>query len=156
MTIMLIILSMSFLPFFCKPPLPKITYGEFPFQLQYEVKGEQFFVEDTLICEYYINMNEGNGKSVQLKQRWMNDKSQYYIHTLYKIDDETIIQYISPGGKYFMGEPHEKGDFTKPLIRIVNTKTWHSFEPQNGELLEKYEFKVLNYECAKPIQNSFP
>ena len=34
------------------PPKPKITYGEFPFRLTYELDGEIKVIEDTVICEF--------------------------------------------------------------------------------------------------------
>ena len=34
------------------PPMPEITYGEFPFRLVYELNGEQIVIEDIIICEF--------------------------------------------------------------------------------------------------------
>lgn len=34
------------------PPIPEITYGEFPFRLEYEKNGERFIIEDTIIAEF--------------------------------------------------------------------------------------------------------
>jgi len=34
------------------PPEPEITYGEFPFRLEYEIDGERFVIEDVVIVEF--------------------------------------------------------------------------------------------------------
>ena len=31
---------------------PEITYGEFPFYVEYEKNGERYIIEDTIICEF--------------------------------------------------------------------------------------------------------
>lgn len=52
------------------PPRPEITYGEFPFSLEYEINGHRKVIEDTLIGEYDgIGMNEGIGKYRKWKWR---------------------------------------------------------------------------------------
>ena len=43
--------------------MPEIRYGEFPFRLEYEINGERFVIEDTVICEFDgIGWNEAQGK----------------------------------------------------------------------------------------------
>ncbi|MCQ4936305.1 hypothetical protein [Anaerotignum propionicum] len=50
------------------PPVPKITHGEFPFRLEFEIDGKTVVVEDTLICEYDgVGMDEGRGNFVNGK-----------------------------------------------------------------------------------------
>ena len=34
------------------PPTPEITYGEFPFRLEYRIADEVYVVEDVIVCEY--------------------------------------------------------------------------------------------------------
>ncbi|WP_350339123.1 hypothetical protein [Paenibacillus polymyxa] len=34
------------------PSRPEITYGKFPFRLEYEINGQRKVIQDTLICEY--------------------------------------------------------------------------------------------------------
>lgn len=33
-------------------PPPQITTGEFPFVVEYEMNGETFVIEDTVVCEF--------------------------------------------------------------------------------------------------------
>jgi hypothetical protein len=50
------------------PPLPEIRYGEFPFRLEYEINGERFIMEDTVVCEFDgIGVDGGRGKYLKWK-----------------------------------------------------------------------------------------
>ncbi|MBP3337741.1 MAG: hypothetical protein J6L59_04985 [Clostridia bacterium] len=134
--------------------LPKISKGEFSFRIEYEINGEIKILEDTMICEYYIQRDEGVGKSLMLKHEWLKDKNKYYVHTLCGLDDDTIIQYISPSANFWMGEDVENYDITIPNIDIVNTKTWERHRLITSELKE-FGLNIINYECDPPIKNSF-
>lgn len=135
--------------------MPKITSGEFSFRLEYEVNGERMLIEDTLICKYYIQLDEAHGKSVRLKTEWKNDKNKYYKHTLHKIDDIMLIQYSAPQARYWMGEVTADYDLTIPEIDLVNTQTWHREKLTAEEWLQNYGFRILCYQCDPPIQNTF-
>ena len=45
------------------PPEPEVTYGEFPFEIVYEIDGEIFTINDVYVCEYRgIALSEASGK----------------------------------------------------------------------------------------------
>lgn len=46
------IVSGAFVIFYPKPPKPAIEYAEVPFELTYEVNGEEKVIADTIICEF--------------------------------------------------------------------------------------------------------
>ena len=55
------------------PPTPKTTYGEFPFRIVYEIGGERYVIEDTLICEYAGRNKEGyTGKELKWSGRLLS------------------------------------------------------------------------------------
>ena len=68
------------------------------------------------------------------------------------MNDETIIQYVSPGAEYFMGETDEILDLSYPPINIVNKCTWKREKLDSNSLLTRYGFKVLSYQCDQPIK----
>ena len=44
-------------------PTPRVTHGEFPFELVYEINGEEVRVTDVYVCEFEgIGGNENIGK----------------------------------------------------------------------------------------------
>ena len=62
------------------PPIPINKYGEYPFRIVFEHKGETHTIEDVLICEYDgIAYNEGWGKYVKWRYRLMNDTAEFYM-----------------------------------------------------------------------------
>ena len=46
------------------PPLPEITYGEFPFRLEYELNEKLHVIEDTLIVEFDGFWNERRHREI--------------------------------------------------------------------------------------------
>lgn len=44
---------------FDRPSKPEVTYGEFPFELVYEYNGEQFTINETIVCEYEGTFRSG-------------------------------------------------------------------------------------------------
>ena len=55
------------------PPTPKNTYGEFPFHLVYEIDGEQFTVDDVLVCEFVgRGADEASGKYLKWDMRLLS------------------------------------------------------------------------------------
>lgn len=55
------------------PPAPKITHGEFPFHLVYEVDGNKYTIDDTIICDYVgTYADEGHGKYIEWKENLAN------------------------------------------------------------------------------------
>ena len=75
----LVFLVVSMLPLFIisigapAPPAPEITYGEFPFRLEYEIEGERFVIEDTLIAEFDKSIR-GNA-TTRARRIWNRSKS---------------------------------------------------------------------------------
>ncbi len=76
------------------PPRPEITYGEFPFRLEYEINGERKVIQDTLICKFDgFGSDEGRGKYRKWKTRLASGNERL---TLLKVD-ETMEIYYSGG-----------------------------------------------------------
>lgn len=59
-------------PFFAlispKIPEPEITYGEFPFRIEYELDGQINIIENTVIAEF--NGCEFSAGSMKRERRW--------------------------------------------------------------------------------------
>ena len=148
---------------------PQITYGEFPFYVEYEMGGERHIIEDTIICEFsgivhslgiskvrtwdmslksgneirYIFFSEENTPSV-LKPKRMN------------VETELWLDYGSPA--YYMG------DSTGTGASFEYRETWKISEMAtntedtrlNQKELEKYfGIKIIRFEFSEPIRNEF-
>jgi len=136
------------------PPRPEITYGEFPFRIEYEKNGELVIVEDTIICKFDgVNINMGgNGKTLKWKSYFASGReslrSSYAVLT---VDDANQIYFSLGGADYYLGVEGVYFGFNAwqtggmPSIRHI--------EPD--ELFHTYGIKLISYEFSQPIVNTF-
>lgn len=154
---------------------PTIESGEFPFRVVYEMNGEKYIIEDTVICTYsgldYSALfpgkprtwkaclkNRGKENIILLKEENVNS-----ILKKNRINDEIRVVLHYGMGEYYMGDPNVKywihgkphicyGEkYTKPPRTIYYESTKLS-EKQ----LEKYfGIKIIEFEFSKPIKNTF-
>lgn len=146
------------------PPKPKITYGEFPISVTYEVDGETKVVEDTVICEFDgIEMRGGAGKYRKWKSRL---KSGNESLTLLLVEQEGLtVKIITFYGlpNYYMGDFEQSKEAYERVM--ADDRYLHYIQWENGvqtgrsipkeEVWEKYRLKVVSWEYSPPITNSF-
>ncbi|PPA80809.1 hypothetical protein C4A76_25240 [Brevibacillus laterosporus] len=151
----MIFFGSSLLP---NPPRPEITYGEFPFRLEYEIKGKRIVIQDTLICEYDgIGINEGQGKYREWKEHLASGKQQIL---LLKIDDSKEIYYDPGPAQYYMGDMHEGVTYIHGFPDARYFKKYADGNTRDGiipadELLTKYNIKLKSWDYTQPIKNNF-
>ncbi|WRS28606.1 hypothetical protein U6B65_05615 [Oscillospiraceae bacterium MB08-C2-2] len=138
------------------PPSPKITYGEFPFHLVYEIDGMQVIVEDSLICEYNgIGMDEGRGKFRQWKKYLASGNERI---SLLRVNDYKEIYYDPGPDWYYMGDVDETNyDHAFPNASYIEEdgQITRRGEISEKELVEQYNIKLLGWEPSPPIENIF-
>ena len=139
------------------PPEPEITYAEFDFRLDYEVDGKPQTYEDVLVCEYTgyeVNWGLGKIRTWNDYNKSTGDDSKIYLHQL----DET--KYITLGigtAEYFMDDPDVDYVPDNPYISVYNSATGYYLGGTQEEiaLLEGCGFKVLDWYCDPPIENTY-
>ena len=134
-----------------KPPQPQITYGEFPFELEYEIDGQIIKVEDVVVCKYDGVGFGDNGKFLKWK-KWILSTNE---EDLLLLSDGNIKVYCTVGNAdYYMGENQEKKQvYPKVFIRkYENSLITSSADPLE---LAKYNIKILRYAFSDPIENIF-
>ena len=143
------------------PPKPNITYGEFPFSLVYELNGEEKVVEDTLIGEYDGITRIGGP----------TNKSRSWIHsfmsgdkliTLLRIDETDVIHYpfLTNTVGYYMGDNKYGPQGFSSCAYRHNSEEDPNYNRDGyyispDELLNKYGIKIISWEIAPPIENTF-
>ena len=144
----LLMLGVSFLE--PNPPKPAITYGEFPFSVEYRIGDEIFVVNDVVICEYDgIGWNEGIGKHYKWRQKLKNSTGENVLI----IEDGELCIYINVGGAdYYMNDPNYMGAI--PFIPNIYPVGESNYRSQD-EIMDKYKIELINYEFSKPIENKF-
>ena len=145
------------------PPKPEITYGEFPFRLEYEINDETIIINDTLICEFDgFVVNEARGKYRKWKSYLASGKERI---TLLSTEDYEI--FFSPGlnnweiAAIYMGDNEiYHGSTNSTFPNAWETKEFKSVKMSAyiisaEEMWEKYRLKLIRWEPSPPIQNSF-
>lgn len=135
------------------PPSPGITYGEFPFHLEYEINGEYRIIEDVLICEYAgVGRNEAVGKDNKWKEHLKSGSERV---VLLDLGDNQVIYYPVGSAEYYMG------DLPANVTRdpcFPNAAHYTKFE--NGsrdrlisaeELLTDYGISLIGWKQTDPI-----
>ncbi|CAM3016916.1 hypothetical protein PASE110613_12560 [Paenibacillus sediminis] len=143
------------------PPRPEITYGEFPFRLEYEIKGERKVIQDTLICEFDgFGADEGRGKYRKWKQRLASGNVSGDFVILEKLNELEKIGFYPGSADYYMNDSewYKENNSSFPNAWLVkNEKGDVSGEDylEEDQLFEKYHIKLISWEPSPPIKNSF-
>lgn len=166
-----IAIGMSSIP---SPPIPEITYGEFPFKLEYSIDGELFQVEDILICCYDgIGMNEGLGKYRKWESSFASGNEMIVLYetvglnelfheaeTLYQVkneDDFHTAIYFNPGSaSYLMGDEGMPSNF--PNAEYIVTNKGDIIKKgviRAADLLNNYGIILTEWEISSPLINQF-
>lgn len=139
------------------PPTPEITYGEFPFEIVYEIDGEMITISDVYVCEYDgIGANEGSGKHRTWKGYFKSTGEERLVlfqdgnltfacavgYPEYYMSDPCVFNYSYVPYIYYVISPDEFGGASSGVMDIE-------------QLLERYKLKLISWDLSKPIQNSF-
>ena len=139
------------------PPKPKVTYGEFPFTLVYEINGEEKIIEDTLICKY--DGVQWVGDFVYATRSWKESfKSGNKRIELLQIDETTVIYYPARNvASYYMGETTSGAIRYSENAGIADPRDAYGYDWSISaeELLNNYNIRIISWEIAPPITNSF-
>ena len=147
-----------------EPDVPLITYGEFPFTAVYEVDGKEYTIEDIAICEYAgSRWNEGDGKKHRIWE--MRFESGPYI-ALCPIDPSEFVgadeAYVALNVGYSAGQlmgdtednPQISDAYPQVLEYFESGTTSLSF-PNEDEVFDTYGIRIISFEIAPPIENTF-
>lgn len=156
------------------PSKPDITYGEFPFRLEYKINESTVVVEDTLICEFSgFGANEGVGKYREWTATLASGNERIVLYEfagtsglyLGTPDDKEEAEvelyttiYFSPGNAgYYMGDEYAHGaDYPDASYFIER----NGFKGQEGVaeadiLLNEFGIELISWEISDPIVNQF-
>lgn len=143
------------------PKKPTITYGEFPYRIEYEVDGKTFIIEDVLICEYTgISFSEGNEKIRTWKSYSKNRSSNGDIVLLLKDGRKKVSLHLG-GASYYMNEEIFHPSYTKDSVSIIfdegigDRQSIELPEDSTHELWEEYKIRIIDWKLADPIKNTF-
>lgn len=162
-----LVISGAIFSFMPNPPMPEVTYGEFPFRLTYELDGETKLIEDTIICEFDGFTVEGeNGKYRKWKTYLKSGNERITLLDVRQLGEKddfnnTILElFFSYGNaEYYMGDKYrcskaEISTYIEYMYQTVDGRIGFSAFFAD-KAYEKYKIKLISWEVAPPIQNSF-
>lgn len=163
---LMIFFGNSLLP---NPPRPEITYGEFPFRLEYEINGQRMVIQDTLIFELDgIGADEGRGKYRKWKEYLASGNQKILLLNTdgasgIVFNNKTLNQviYYDPGPAwYYMGENVNDYGFKHGFPNASFSEQYQDGSGANGiiqadELLNKYNIRLISWDYTPPIKNNF-
>jgi hypothetical protein len=150
-------------------PAPKNTYGEFPFRIVYEVDGERFVIEDTLICEYKgRGADAGRGKflrwDVKLAsgadvnesailrlpkngKEWQTGCSVELLDRVVLLNSGAIgsLNIDIGGPQYYLGY-YSFRDYSPGTVFYIDFEV-----PTSEELLERHGLEIIETEFSLPM-----
>jgi len=154
------------------PPVPTITYGEFPFRVEYKLNGELHVIEDTIIAVF--NRSIRGNATTRARRIWDtslasgDDNDISNAQFLLLQDGELTIRFRPALGDYFMGDAGGGDDIgisnarllggTGFVIRYRNESDRISVNHYNigeaAEPLREHGIELISWDIAKPITNS--
>lgn len=143
---------------FKTPPEPEIRYGEFPFTVVYEKNGEKMTYKDTLICEY-VGV-KWDDVIMRRARAWRKTYASGHKILLLEIDHNKRLELRGgPTAAYLMDDKDSR------KYKFDNFQFWTVTTDENGherysqpnwlEVYEQYGIKLIDYDIALPIENSF-
>ncbi len=163
------------LSLFIEQKPPQITEGEFPFVVEYEIDGERYIIEDTVVCSFdgYDHSawfakprtwNEHLKSRDEDKRIILHEENNYSVLTPGRLNERSRVVLNYGSGEYYMGDKTNSRSmiYAKPFFYYSERyKTDEKTEHNTGEKLsekdlEKYfGIKVIRFEFSKPIKNKF-
>ena len=163
------------------PPEPAVKYGEFPFQLKYEINGKEITVEDTVVFEFDGFKRTSTGLRHRRWKSYLKNNSIEWCAddpdvvpnvkteiVLLKIDEKTRVCFLLGSASYYMndisynGAEEDQEFYRFPEANYSINKIDYDgneilYRPRVGvnELWEKYKIKLLSWEHSEPIKNEF-
>lgn len=135
------------------PSQPQITYGEFPFELTYSIKGETITIKDVYVCEYEGVRFEGEYGRSRMWNGYIKGTGEASI---FITEDADRKIYCSVGfATFYMDD--EKHPIERPLQPRFRYETKNSTASGSlsDELLAYYDIEIISWTFSEPIENSF-
>lgn len=148
---------------------PEITSGEFQIVVEYEIDGETYIIEDTVVCSYkgidrtggfpqrmYYSSLKGESDRTILE---LKKNTESFLTTGRVNDESYIVLYYGSGG-YFLGDPDEadKGpciNYVERYSTAPNASHSEVTQLTYGQLEDFFGIKIIRFEFGEPIENTF-
>lgn len=137
---------------FNRPSKPKQKTAEFPFTLVYEYNGEQFTVEESIVCEFEgisFSLEGGNSRDWNCYVTNNEEYGQYYLD---REKYPTLYIQIPLNADYLMGAPNSNPAYINPYIFFTEDSTGTTYYEEAE--IKSVGAKIISWKVAKPLVNN--
>lgn len=139
------------------PDVPVIRRAEFPITVTYEDDGEVKTVYDTLVCEFDGYVWESSDYARHRKWNYHLESGKYI--TLFQgAEHYVFVLKVDCSAAWMMGDEEEapsEGGEPSYLIGISFGEAEKFYPYDEDEFYQDMSIKVLDFEVAPPIENTF-
>ncbi len=141
------------------PPAPSVTYGEFPFEIVYELDGETITVNDVYVCEFDGYSVKG-GIGAPKEREWKGYLKSTGKDRLVLLEDGNLKFVCAVGyPEYYMSDPSKPNVEYTPFLYYIIYPNEFGGESQGisdiEQLQEQYKLKLISWKLSEPIENTF-
>jgi len=132
------------------PPKPAITYGEFPFHLEYKFNNQLMVIDDTVIVKFDgFEFSEGSSsKYVSWKQTLASGNKEV---VLYK-DGETSLIFSVGIENYHLEDQSFNVDTITPDVNKKVGRMTSIKEIPDYELRDTYNLELIKFNYGEPLK----
>ena len=154
---------------------PQITEGEFPFVFEYELNGQRYLIEDTVVCRYDGYDLSNLFPFILYSRRWFEslksgeeekrmiiefDENTESALVSGRVNIESRVHLFYGSGGYYLGDPEDadrgpKIRYTEKYQTGTKESTITGTDLSYEQLEELFGIKVIRFEFSSPIENTF-
>ena len=137
---------------FDRPGKPKIKHGEFPFELVYEYNGQQFTVNETIVCDYEgisFSLEGGNSRDWNCYITNNDEFGRYYLD---EANYPTLYVQVPLNAEYYMGAPNANIEFATPYLFLIDDSTGTTYYEE--DLMDVVGAKIISWELSSPLEGN--
>ena len=137
---------------FNRPGKPKIKHGEFPFQLVYEYDGQQYTVNESVVCDYEgisFSLEGGNSRDWNC---YITNNESYGRYYLDEAKHPSLYIQVPLNAEYYMGAPDASLEFATPYIFFIDDSTGTTYYEQ--DLTDAVGAKIISWEISSPLEGN--
>ena len=133
---------------------PEITYGEFPFRIEYELDGEVHVIEDILIVEFrgFVFSAGTMTRERSWRSRLASRENDSTSTSILFEGTEDLVFFPGSAG-YYMGEAGSSMTREPRVSLNFTTRRYHL--ENSHELLAEHGITLISWKISEPIVNNF-
>lgn len=154
---------------------PQMTEGEFPFVFEYELNGQRYLIEDTVVCKFDGYDLSNPFPFISYSRMWLTslksgeaekciiiefDENTESALVSDRVNIESRVHLFLGAGGYYLGDPEDadrgpKIRYTEKYRTGAKESTVTGTDLSYEQLEELFGIKVIRFEFSSPIDNTF-